>query len=134
MAQLAREVVLGQTSGCTDPQEFTRITPVRSFHSLSRSSRLSFVPDEVTPLSAATICTETETEPLFNDKNADSFSRRVRLGINASWFVNVVLLVAKTVAFVMSGSYAVLASAVDSLVDILSQAVLAVAEYQAARY
>ncbi|KAG2455096.1 hypothetical protein HYH02_000916 [Chlamydomonas schloesseri] len=42
--------------------------------------------------------------------------------------------IAKTVVFVLSGSYAVLASAVDSLVDLLSQGVLAVAEYQAATY
>ncbi|KXZ56512.1 hypothetical protein GPECTOR_1g459 [Gonium pectorale] len=45
--------------------------------------------------------------------------------------VNVLLLVSKAAAFVLSGSYAVLASGVDSLVDLLSQAVLAVAEYQA---
>lgn len=46
--------------------------------------------------------------------------------------MNTTLLVAKTVVFFLSGSYAVLASAVDSLVDLLSQGVLAVAEYQAA--
>ncbi|KAG2455092.1 hypothetical protein HYH02_000912 [Chlamydomonas schloesseri] len=64
----------------------------------------------------------------------DPFARKVRIGINASWVVNILLLVAKTVVFILSGSYAVLASAVDSLVDLLSQVVLAVAEYQAATY
>eukprot|EP00198_Chlamydomonas_reinhardtii_P008085 XP_001697422.1 CDF transporter, membrane protein [Chlamydomonas reinhardtii] len=63
-----------------------------------------------------------------------AFARKVRIGINASWAVNTTLLVAKTVVFFLSGSYAVLASAVDSLVDLLSQGVLAVAEYQAATY
>ncbi|KAG2455097.1 hypothetical protein HYH02_000917 [Chlamydomonas schloesseri] len=63
-----------------------------------------------------------------------AFARKVRIGINASWVVNILLLVAKTVVFILSGSYAVLASAVDSLVDLLSQVVLAVAEYQAATY
>ena len=62
----------------------------------------------------------------------DPFARKVRIGINASWVVNILLLIAKTTVFVLSGSYAVLASAVDSLVDLLSQVVLAVAEYQAA--
>ncbi len=41
--------------------------------------------------------------------------------------------VSKVAVFVMSSSYAVLASAIDSLVDLLSQAVLAVAEYQVSR-
>lgn len=50
------------------------------------------------------------------------FSRRVRIGINASWAVNITLLIAKIVAFFLSMSYSVLASAVDSLVDLLSQA------------
>ncbi|KAG2440336.1 hypothetical protein HXX76_004441 [Chlamydomonas incerta] len=63
-----------------------------------------------------------------------SFARKVRIGINASWVVNILLLIAKTAVFILSGSYAVLASAVDSLVDLLSQVVLAVAEYQAATY
>ncbi|EFJ44883.1 hypothetical protein VOLCADRAFT_94931 [Volvox carteri f. nagariensis] len=74
------------------------------------------------------------SQQLRPNKEADAFSRRVRLGINASWLINVLLLVSKAVVFGLSGSYAVLASAVDSLVDILSQAVLAVAEYQAARF
>ena len=64
----------------------------------------------------------------------DDFSRRVRLGINASWAVNISLLVAKIVAFAVSQSYSVLASAVDSLVDLLSQGLLAVAEHHAATF
>ncbi|KAG2440331.1 hypothetical protein HXX76_004436 [Chlamydomonas incerta] len=69
-----------------------------------------------------------------SSRAADPFARKVRIGINASWVVNILLLIAKTAVFVLSGSYAVLASAVDSLVDLLSQVVLAVAEYQAATY
>lgn len=50
------------------------------------------------------------------------------LAMNASWFVNVLLLTIKIVAFVVSSSKAVLASLVDSIVDLLSQSVLAYAE------
>lgn len=50
------------------------------------------------------------------------------LAMNASWFVNVLLLTIKIVAFVVSSSKAVLASLVDSIVDLLSQTVLAYAE------
>lgn len=50
------------------------------------------------------------------------------LAMNASWFVNVLLLAIKIVAFVVSSSKAVLASLVDSIVDLLSQTVLAYAE------
>ena len=49
----------------------------------------------------------------------------------ASLVLNVVLLAAKLVAFYLSGSKAVLASTVDSVVDIASQAVLAAAESRA---
>jgi hypothetical protein len=122
MAQLAREVILGQTSACTDPAGFTRIQSCRN---LSRGSRLNLAADvhniEASP-PTLTRATDGEglSQPLLNsNQEVDEFSRRVRLGINASWVVNVVLLVTKTAAFVLSGSYAVLASAVDSLVDLL---------------
>ena len=75
---------------------------------------------------------ETPLQTTAQREATAAFARKVRIGINASWVVNILLLIAKTVVFVMSGSYAVLASAVDSLVDLLSQVVLAVAEYQAA--
>ncbi|GLI68712.1 hypothetical protein VaNZ11_013195 [Volvox africanus] len=136
MAQLAREVVLGQTSSCKDPEGFTRITSARS---LSRASRLNLYTEihdveAAVPFVTATADVEGAFRETSRNREVDSFSKRVRLGINASWFVNVILLISKAAAFVMSGSYAVLASAVDSLVDLLSQAVLAVAEYQAARF
>lgn len=50
------------------------------------------------------------------------------IAINASWAVNWLLLVAKVIAFIFSSSKAVLASLVDSVVDLLSQAVLAFAD------
>ncbi|GLC51496.1 hypothetical protein PLESTB_000508800 [Pleodorina starrii] len=131
MSQLAREVVLGETSSCTDPQGFT------SARGLSRVSRTSV--DEHDVERAALLLTtaataEGSSSAQGGKRDVDAFSRRVRFGINASWVVNVLLLISKTLVFVLSGSYAVLASAVDSLVDLLSQAVLAVAEYQAARF
>ena len=45
-------------------------------------------------------------------------------------FASLDLIHLQVAVFAFSGSYSVLASAVDSLVDLLSQAVLAVAEYQ----
>ena len=47
---------------------------------------------------------------------------------NASWFVNVFLLIVKTVIFITSNSKAVLASLADSAVDLASQGMLSLAE------
>jgi hypothetical protein len=46
---------------------------------------------------------------------------RIAFAMNASLVANVLLLVAKIVAFILSSSKAVLASAADSFVDIASQ-------------
>jgi hypothetical protein len=52
---------------------------------------------------------------------------RVRLGMNLSWVVNISLLISKVAAFAVSRSYAVLASLIDSLVDLLAQILVALA-------
>lgn len=47
-----------------------------------------------------------------------------------SWVVNIVLLLAKIYAFVLSGSKAVMASAADSAVDLISQVVISYTDWQ----
>ncbi len=53
--------------------------------------------------------------------------RRIRIGMNTSWAANICLLLAKVVAFAVSLSFSVLASTIDSVVDILSQVLVAIA-------
>ncbi|CAL8462983.1 g2517 [Coccomyxa elongata] len=53
---------------------------------------------------------------------------RIRFAMISSLIANVLLLVAKVVAFILSQSKSVLASAADSFVDIASQVVIALAE------
>ena len=53
---------------------------------------------------------------------------------NISWVVNIVLLVSKAYAWNLSNSSAVLASLVDSFVDLVSQLVIFVAEWKARRH
>ncbi|MEW5319854.1 MAG: hypothetical protein WDW38_010975 [Sanguina aurantia] len=54
---------------------------------------------------------------------------RVRTAYNLSWAVNILLFGAKIYAFYVSHSKAVLASMVDSIVDLVSQAVIFLAEH-----
>ncbi|QDZ20221.1 cation efflux protein [Chloropicon primus] len=56
--------------------------------------------------------------------------RRVKFAIYLSLGANVVLLVAKLMIYVVTLSNSIMASLVDSVVDILSQLVLALAEYK----
>ena len=49
---------------------------------------------------------------------------------NVSWVVNIALFIAKFYAWYISGSKAVLASLADSFVDLVSQIVIFVAEWQ----
>ncbi|KAG2496615.1 hypothetical protein HYH03_005436 [Edaphochlamys debaryana] len=134
MSQLAREVVLGSTSGAHEAADFTR-----SQGEIRQAPRHE-VTDDVE--SAAALLGSSERSEVADAAGGregragekEAFSSRVRIGIRASWVVNCLLLVSKTAVFVLSGSYAVLAAAVDSLVDLLSQAVLATAEYQVARF
>ena len=63
-----------------------------------------------------------DSEPLLSNVNM------VRLANNASWFVNWFLLVTKLYVVIVSASKAVAASLADSIVDLLSQGVLALAE------
>lgn len=58
----------------------------------------------------------------------EEHERSLTLAVNASWAVNWFLLIAKGITYVMSASKAVLAALVDSAVDLVSQAVLALAE------
>jgi hypothetical protein len=58
----------------------------------------------------------------------DEHERSLSLAVNASWAVNWFLLIAKGITYAMSASKAVLAALVDSAVDLVSQAVLALAE------
>jgi len=57
-------------------------------------------------------------------QNAASY----KFAINASWAVNCVLLIIKIVAVILSNSKAVTAALVDSAVDLVSQAVLSLAD------
>jgi hypothetical protein len=59
--------------------------------------------------------------------------RRVALGVQLSLAANVLLLVAKSAAYFYTGSMAVAASALDSLVDLGSQAMVALAEAAVSR-
>eukprot|EP01040_Poterioochromonas_malhamensis_P017464 gene17464-20075_t len=58
----------------------------------------------------------------------DEHERSLSLAVNASWAVNWFLLIAKGITYALSASKAVLAALVDSAVDLVSQAVLALAE------
>ncbi|KAG2497946.1 hypothetical protein HYH03_004208 [Edaphochlamys debaryana] len=133
MSQLAREVILGSTADLHEAADFTR-----SQSAYARTSRLSYddLESATTPLlgDGASHVAEQVAAQADRARDVEAFSHRVRIGIRASWVVNCLLLVSKTAVFLLSGSYAVLASAVDSLVDLLSQAVLATAEYQVARF
>ncbi|GLI69831.1 hypothetical protein VaNZ11_014538, partial [Volvox africanus] len=128
MAQLCNSVASGQTISIVNPQAFLRNE--RSLHRNSRSLSLNGADVEAAPH----LQEDNYVQSLPSaTEDAEKFVRQIRIGINASWVVNIALLVVKIVAFVLSGSYAVLASAMDSLVDTLSQAVLALAEHQATR-
>lgn len=66
------------------------------------------------------------------DKN--TLQRRIRIGTTGSWVINILLLLAKIAAFAVSRSYSILASVVDSVVDIISQILLAVAAAKAKKW
>lgn len=73
---------------------------------------------------------ERQAEP---DTEADTLHWKYTVATWASFTVNLLLLVAKVWGFALSMSYSVLASAADSVVDIASQAVLALADWQVGR-
>jgi len=56
--------------------------------------------------------------------NSAEMSRAVRVAINVSFFFNISLFVVKVIAAIQSSSLSVIASALDSLLDILSGAIL----------
>ena len=61
-------------------------------------------------------------------EQAEHLSNKVRFAVHASICANVLLSVASAYAAIRSGSLAVLASLVDTLLDLISQVVLSVAE------
>ena len=65
--------------------------------------------------------------------NKDELDRKMDFAYNISLIVNVALFAAKIYAFAVSHSKSVLASCADSLVDIASQLVLALADYKVAK-
>ena len=67
--------------------------------------------------------------PEEEEENEDSsIGDRVATATRLSWIANLILLIVKFVAAVATGSQSILASLADSAVDLISQAVLAVAE------
>ena len=54
--------------------------------------------------------------------------KEVTIAVNLSFFINVVLLVTKAIAFAMTFSYAVIAALVDSVLDLLSQFIICITE------
>lgn len=62
------------------------------------------------------------------EEEAEAGATAASAAVALSLFSNVLLLVAKAAAFFWSGSEAVLASMVDSVIDLVSQAILAAAE------
>lgn len=66
--------------------------------------------------------------------SAANSGSQLKLAFLLSWVVNWLLLGLKVLAFLVSGSKAVLASTADSAVDLASQLVLSVAERSMARY
>lgn len=67
------------------------------------------------------------------DEHAQRLRRSVRVVIYTSLAANVLLLLAKLVAFVASGSMSVLASLVDSVIDLVSQALVSWADWRMQR-
>lgn len=65
-----------------------------------------------------------------NMKNSSDY----KFAVNASWVVNWFLLVIKFIAVALSNSKAVMAALVDSVVDLVSQAVLSLADQYIARH
>jgi cation diffusion facilitator family transporter len=71
-------------------------------------------------------------EPLLGTAAGDDQpGRLVRLAIDLSFYCNVALLAVKVVAAVLSGSLAVIASVVDSALDLLSGSIIFVAAHMA---
>src|SRR5690348_12742595 len=104
MAFLARAPVLGKTASFNDPAEcttFPRKAPDRTFLSARRSqprNSTSYaeedLPDGIPSNNAQ------DVEAAVKDQEAEeqqpegrSFAARVRFGINASWAVNILLLI-----------------------------------------
>ena len=86
----------------------------------------------------ADIAPQDEREPLVDDAQASrqqlsSSHWQVRAAVQGSFGLNVVLLGAKLIAMIASGSMSVLASLADSLLDLVSGVVLAATQRAMAR-
>ncbi|GBF97913.1 cation diffusion facilitator [Raphidocelis subcapitata] len=71
--------------------------------------------------------------PVAGGEDYTRLRRRIAFAQGLSWVVNIALLVAKVYAFVLSGSKAVMASAADSAVDLVSQMVISYTDWQMTR-
>jgi len=65
--------------------------------------------------------------------SAEEVQALIRGANNWSWFVNILLLASKIWAYVVSSSQAVLASLIDSVVDLLTQVVVSLCQYLMAK-
>ena len=61
--------------------------------------------------------------------NEDKEDSSIVFAVRASWVVNVILLAMKIFCFYISGSKAILAALVDSVVDLVSQVILALGDH-----
>lgn len=68
-----------------------------------------------------------------HDTQSKELDGKLAIAYNVSWVVNILLLAAKGYAWWISDSKAVLASLVDSVVDLVSQIVIFVAEWRSRR-
>ena len=62
------------------------------------------------------------------DDSSNEEDQSVLFGVRASWFANILLLLIKIYAYYISASQAVLAALADSVVDLISQIILASAD------
>lgn len=81
--------------------------------------------DQTTPMMG-----ERSARQSRNPRQRKNTERRLQYAVGASWATNWLLLAIKIYAFSVSGSKAVLASMADSAVDLASQLVISVADYQ----
>ena len=88
---------------------------------LERGCLRASLPDEAVPLLAGTAASGEEHPLGPHADSVDASDSRMRLAVNSSLAVNMILLIAKAWAYYYSHSKAVLASTADSFVDIASQ-------------
>ncbi|PNH12487.1 hypothetical protein TSOC_000610 [Tetrabaena socialis] len=108
MSGLARELALGKTSrrlsgvvqhGSVVLQRSQQQGSARDIEHAKGKHEHEEEPSELLPIG--------EEEPSKEERESSkAFARRVRIGINSSWTVNIILFVAKMAVFVLSKSLA----------------------------